>query len=207
MPSCSITGGGGTGATCEAVGRAIIEWAPIPVGTYLRTFGGKISELRFREPAQAGTMAIHYQSSNYPINQSGCTLGWGDVCERLENYEFSHLDFLGSNQYTPASLMISGDCNTCTLSHLSNNPSATGGNYQTMLIATNWSIQVDDITNEGDGIQYGSIDTLACGGNKNGSAPCFVGRLQRSAFRNAFCDGVNNASNTQAMRAMVDTSF
>lgn len=189
MPSCTISGGGGNGGTCIAVGRAMIEWAPLPIDTYKRTFGEKISQIRFKEPNQDGVMAIHFQSSNYPIN-NGCTIGWNDVCERMESSEFTYLDFLGSNDYNPASFMLTGDCNTCTISHFHNNPSGgtLGGKYQTPLIYTSWAN--GSIKDEADGFQYGNIDTLDCGGNKGGSAPCFQGRVQRTTIHDTFCDGI-----------------
>jgi hypothetical protein len=167
----------------------MIEWAPLPIDTYKRTFGEKISQIRFKEPNQDGVMAIHFQSSNYPIN-NGCTIGWNDVCERMESSEFTYLDFLGSNDYNPASFMLTGDCNTCTISHFHNNPSGgtLGGKYQTPLIYTSWAN--GSIKDEADGFQYGNIDTLDCGGNKGGSAPCFQGRVQRTTIHDTFCDGI-----------------
>jgi hypothetical protein len=205
MPTCTITGGGGSGASCEALGLAMIQWAPLAVGTFQRTFGEKITQIRFREPNQAGVMAIHFQSSNYPIPGS-CSLGWNDVCERMENAEFSWLDFLGSNTYQPASIMISGDCNTCAFSHLTSNPS--GGstqNYQTPLIATTFAN--GSIQDEADGLQYGNIDTLSCGGDKNGSAPCFQGRLQRATMKDTFCDGIRNGVPNTTCYAFYNSSI
>jgi hypothetical protein len=192
MPSCTV-GGSGSGAQCETLGHAVIEWAPIPVGTYQRTFGGRIKNIRFRSPSLAGTMGIHFQMSNPPNSGGGtCSVGYSNVCERMMNTQFENLDFEDDNTYNPASIAISGDCNTCTFRFLSNNPHQNATGYQTPLLMT--SYWVDSITDEGDGLFLAQISDIACGGEKVGAAPCFVGRAIRSSFTDMQCDGIHSST-------------
>jgi len=212
MPTCTIAPpASGTTAQCEFVGRAMIEWAPLSAtiengGSYQRTWAPRIEQLRFQPPNQDGVMPIHFQPTNYPINDSNCAIGFNIVCERMEQAQFRYLDFLGSNQYTPAEILISGDCNSCDFEWLAGNPALAGGSqkYQTPLVATNYA--ADAIQNECEGLQYGTLANLACGGDKNGSSPCFEGRLQRAEMHTAFCDGANNPFGIPACYAFLNSA-
>lgn len=43
-----------------------------------------------------------------------------------------------------------------------------------------------------NGLFLADIEQWACGGEKNGAAPCFIGRAIRSRFVNMQCDGVRS---------------
>ena len=159
--------------------------------------------MRFKPAAVAGAMSIHFQINNTPDNNN-CSIGGGTVCERQEQADFENLYFNGTNTYNPADIMWSGDCNTCVFKNLGNDPALGTQNYQTPLFATNY--WASSVSNEGDGIQYGVLENFACGDSKNGSAPCFQGRLQRATFRTAFCDGINIAADMAVCYAFYNSS-
>jgi hypothetical protein len=205
QPTCTVSGGGGSGATCITVGRAMIEWADITTG-FIRTFGQKIMNLGFYPPKTAGAMGIHFTlGSNTTPQDPTCTIGGGTVCDRMEQALFENLHAEDDNVYHPAFIYFGADCNTCILHNVTNDPAhqATAV-YQTVLIATNLWAQA--ISGEGEGLQYGKIDTIGCGDSKGGSAPCFQGRLQRTTMSNTFCDGIRAPVGNQTCYAFYNSS-
>jgi hypothetical protein len=159
--------------------------------------------MMLRSPSVAGSMAIHYATPNAP-NDPTCNIGGGTVCDRMEGAEFANLFVEDDNVYNPATIYIGADCNTCSFRNIGNDPHLSSTGYQTVLLATN--LWASAIGNEGDGIQYAYIDGIACGGSKNGGAPCIYGRLQRSHMANGFCDGVLISADPQVCYGLLNSS-
>jgi Pectate lyase superfamily protein len=174
-----------------------------------RTYFEAVKNFTIEPPNVPNTYAIHgaFESAiafaECPANQPYYWACPNKVVqndpERFGSLHIENIWAWGSDQYTPAEIYIEGDCNSCVIRNIIGDASlGSAHNYETVTVLFDTCLTSGAISNEGCGLQYGSIENVEAGFSRFGNVAAFQGRIYNSTYKQSQCNGMwGGLSNSQ----------